>query len=140
MKTATREDKVREFHKAMELAVNSVPYLSLLQLRKKLIQEEFLEVRESIEVLEMEFERGKTGSVEQWAHLLKELGDLQYVISGTLVSLSTLPDNLNPAFNRIHSSNMSKFGEDGKPIRNEDGKVLKGPYYKEPDLRDLINA
>ena len=35
---------------------------------------------------------------------------------------------------------MSKLGEDGKPIRREDGKVLKGPNYKEPDLTDLAEA
>ena len=42
------------------------------------------------------------------------------------------------AFNRVHLSNMSKLGEDGKPIRREDGKILKGPNYKAPDLTDLI--
>jgi len=42
------------------------------------------------------------------------------------------------AFKRVHESNMSKLGEDGKPIYREDGKVLKGPNYKEPDLGDLV--
>ena len=42
------------------------------------------------------------------------------------------------AFTRVHKSNMSKLGRDGKPIFREDGKVLKGPDYKEPDLSDLI--
>ena len=44
------------------------------------------------------------------------------------------------AFTRVHKSNMSKLGRDGKPIFREDGKVLKGPDYKEPDLSDLILA
>lgn len=44
------------------------------------------------------------------------------------------------AFTRVHKSNMSKLGRDGKPIFREDGKVLKGPDYKEPDLSDLIIA
>lgn len=39
---------------------------------------------------------------------------------------------------RVHASNMSKLGEDGKPIKREDGKVLKGPNYKAPDLSDLV--
>lgn len=43
------------------------------------------------------------------------------------------------AFNRVHHSNMSKLGKDGKPIRREDGKILKGPYYKAPDLEDLLD-
>lgn len=47
-------------------------------------------------------------------------------------------ETLLMAFFRVHSSNMSKLGEDGKPIRREDGKILKGPNYKAPDLSDLI--
>jgi len=42
------------------------------------------------------------------------------------------------AFDRVHLSNMSKLGADGKPIYREDGKVLKGPNYKAPDLSDLV--
>jgi predicted HAD superfamily Cof-like phosphohydrolase len=41
-------------------------------------------------------------------------------------------------FERVHASNMSKLGEDGKPIKREDGKIQKGPNYKEPDLEDLL--
>ena len=44
---------------------------------------------------------------------------------------------LDEALNRVHLSNMSKLGVDGKPIYREDGKVLKGPNYKPPDLSDL---
>ena len=43
------------------------------------------------------------------------------------------------AFDRVHYSNMSKLGADGKPIRREDGKILKGPNYKAPDLTDLLD-
>lgn len=42
------------------------------------------------------------------------------------------------AVKRVHLSNMSKLGEDGKPIKREDGKILKGPNYKAPDLSDLV--
>jgi hypothetical protein len=42
------------------------------------------------------------------------------------------------AFDRVHQSNMSKLGADGNPIYREDGKVLKGPNYKAPDLSDLV--
>ena len=42
------------------------------------------------------------------------------------------------AFKRVHASNMSKLGDDGKPIRREDGKIMKGPNYKAPDLSDLV--
>lgn len=47
--------------------------------------------------------------------------------------------NYIEAFRRVHNSNMSKLGEDGKPILREDGKVLKGPNYKEPKLDDLAS-
>ena len=48
------------------------------------------------------------------------------------------PGGFEDAFTRVHLSNMSKLGEDGKPIRREDGKVLKGPNYAPPVLEDLI--
>lgn len=44
------------------------------------------------------------------------------------------------AFMRVHMSNMSKLGPGGKPVYREDGKVIKGPNYKKPDLSDLINS
>lgn len=69
------------------------------------------------------------------AALLKELCDLQYVLSGFAVTFG-LP--FDEAFKRVHESNMSKLGPDGKPIYREDGKVLKGPNYKKPDLSDLV--
>ena len=45
---------------------------------------------------------------------------------------------LDEALDRVHKSNMSKLDEDGKPIYREDGKVLKGPNYKPPNLEDLF--
>lgn len=42
------------------------------------------------------------------------------------------------AFKRVHASNMSKLGDDGKPIKRADGKVVKGPNYKPPVLDDLV--
>ena len=48
------------------------------------------------------------------------------------------PTVTEEALNRVHESNMSKLDEDGKPILRDDGKVLKGPNYKPPDLSDLF--
>jgi len=70
-------------------------------------------------------------------NLLKEGADLLYVLLGTFVSLG-LGSQLIEAFKRVHESNMSKLGDDGKPIYRDDGKVLKGPNYKAPDLGDLV--
>jgi predicted HAD superfamily Cof-like phosphohydrolase len=47
-------------------------------------------------------------------------------------------ETMQKAFYRVHVSNMSKLGEDGRPIRREDGKVLKGPNYEEAKLEDLV--
>ena len=103
--------------------------------------------------------------LEAVEHLLKELSDFGYVITG-YQNLGGLTDMLlaNPniaaatmwmmdiidephlhatydeAFRRVHASNMSKVGDDGQPVRNEAGKVLKTNNYKAPDLRDLVRG
>jgi len=66
---------------------------------------------------------------------LKELADLVYVCYQYAENVGW---DLDEALNRVHQSNMSKLGEDGKPLRREDGKILKGPNYKEPNLTDLV--
>lgn len=66
---------------------------------------------------------------------LKELADLVYVCFQFAASQEW---DLDEAMHRVHASNMSKLGEDGKPIYRDDGKVLKGPNYKPPTLNDLI--
>lgn len=48
--------------------------------------------------------------------------------------------DLEEAYGRVHKSNLSKLGTDGKPVRREDGKVLKGPNYKPPFLEDLTDG
>ena len=69
------------------------------------------------------------------AEALKDLADLVYVCYQYAENMNWF---LDEALNRVHESNMSKLGEDGKPIYREDGKVLKGPNYKPPDLSDLL--
>ena len=138
MKYKTREQKVSEFHEVMSLDIDSPPRVSLLQLRARLILEETRETLKAMEVLEMELARGKKGTEEQWADLLKELADLQYVLSGTLISFNTISGDFDAAFNRVHLSNMSKLDSSGNPVYREDGKVTKGPNYQAPTLGDLI--
>ncbi len=48
--------------------------------------------------------------------------------------------DLTEAYRRVHISNLSKLGDDGKPIRRADGKITKGPNYKPPYLEDLTNG
>ena len=66
--------------------------------------------------------------------------DVQYIISGTFLSFNTFLGNLDTSFNRVHNSNMSKLDEEGNPVYNKEGKVLKGSNYKIPDLKDLIGV
>ena len=72
---------------------------------------------------------------EHRENCLKELADLVYVCYQYAVNMGW---DLDEAMHRVHESNMSKLGEDGKPIYREDGKVLKGPNYQPPDLSDLV--
>ena len=65
---------------------------------------------------------------------LKELSDLVYVCFQYAAARGW---ELDEALDRVYDSNMSKL-VDGKPLRREDGKVLKGPNYKPPYLKDLL--
>lgn len=89
-----------------------------------LISEEFAELKAAI-------------SSEPYENELKELADLVYVCFQYAENMEW---DLEEALDRVHKSNMSKLGLDGKPIRRADGKVLKGPNYQPPKLTDLING
>ena len=97
-------------------------------MQKRLIVEEFKEFLEAEQQLLYGFTRNSEDC-------LKELADLVYVCYQYAANLNW---DLDEAMDRVHQSNMSKLGEDGKPIRREDGKVLKGPNYTPPNLTDLV--
>lgn len=65
---------------------------------------------------------------------LKEMADLVYVVYQLAAAMDW---NLDEALRRVHQSNMSKL-VDGKPLYRDDGKVLKGPNYKLPEMKDLV--
>ncbi len=65
------------------------------------------------------------------------LGDMLYILCGTILKHG-LQDKIEAVFREIQRSNMSKLGEDGKPIYRADGKVLKGANYFHPDIASLI--
>lgn len=65
------------------------------------------------------------------------LADILYVTYGAGHAFGI---DLDECFKEVQRSNMSKLGEDGKPIYREDGKVLKGPNYSEPDLKSILQA
>ena len=72
---------------------------------------------------------------EGYEEELKELADLVYVCFQFAENMEW---DLEEALHRVHKSNMSKLGLDGKPLRRSDGKVLKGPNYEKPHLTDLV--
>ena len=65
------------------------------------------------------------------------LGDMLYILCGTIIEHG-MQHKIEEVFNEIQRSNMSKLGEDGKPIYREDGKVLKGPNYFKPNISKIL--
>jgi predicted HAD superfamily Cof-like phosphohydrolase len=129
----TYEEMVLEFQKAMEMAVNEPYSVPLLELRQRLINEETEELNIEVNSLLEELKINGCIQKETLLKMYKELADLQYVLSGMVVSFG-IP--MEEVFKRVHRSNMSKL-VDGKPLKRADGKTLKGPNYQKPDLSDL---
>lgn len=100
----------------------SFPDYDTIKLRRELIDEELKELDVAI---------GDNDPVE----VADALTDLLYVIYGMGHSFGL---DLQKCFDEVHRSNMSKLDEYGKPIYREDGKILKGPSYTPPNLKDII--
>ena len=135
----TNQEMVAEFHAAFGVPVSGpVPTYDTIKLRAKLISEEAIETNDALfdlEKLQLIADQNSPEAKELKAHLLKELADLLYVAYGTADILGL---NLDAAYAEVHKNNMSKLGPDGKPIRREDGKVMKPEGYKPCDLKHLI--
>ena len=127
------EKQVLECHQAMEMAINDKFSIPLLELRQRLLNEEMSELNTEIDNLINELKTSGETTAASRAKMLKELADLQYVLSGMVISLG-LP--MHEAFARVHQSNMSKL-VNGKPLKRADGKFLKGPNYQPPYLQDI---
>ena len=136
MRNPSREDFVARFNKAFGHPTGGEITQDGLALRHTLIYEEYDELRSEIAAAMVDIQTYGQVSVKTKARLLKELADLQYVISGLAVVMD-LP--LQEAFIRVHKSNMSKLGIDGKPVIREDGKVLKGQNYAPPDMESFFD-
>ena len=92
------------------------------ELRLKLIREEVDELTDAIEK-------------KDWIEVVDAICDLLYVTYG---AASALGVDIEPFFAEVHRSNMAKLGDDGKPIRREDGKVLKPLTWTPPDLMSIL--
>jgi len=122
----TNFEMVKEFHEKFDIRAHKEPIIPAnkkeVNLRLKLIHEEYLELIEAV-------------IDEDAVAAADALTDLLYVIYGTGDCFGM---DLDACFKEVHRSNMSKLGEDGKPIRNEHGKVMKGPNYSPPDLKSVL--
>lgn len=121
----THYEMVKEFHEAFGVTNQEKPGFPderTRSLRIDLIDEEFNEL----------IDAENDGDLVAVADAL---ADLDYVINGMALQYGI---NLDDCFAEVHRSNMSKLGEDGKPIYREDGKVLKGPNYFKPNLLPFV--
>ena len=91
-------------------------------MRLSLIEEELKELKVAIESNDL-------------IEVADALTDILYVTYGAGHAFGI---DLDKCFNEVQNSNMSKLGEDGKPIYNDHGKVMKGPKYFKPDLKKII--
>lgn len=120
--------KVENFHLAFNQSNAEVPQLidaETFHLRYKLMDEE------NTEYLEACLSEDLTGIADA-------LGDQLYILCGTILKHG-LQHKIEEIFHEIHMSNMSKLGEDGKPVLREDGKILKGPGYFKPDIKNILD-
>ena len=103
---------------------SSFPNEKIVQLRYDLIKEELDELSVAIKDKDI-------------VEVADALTDLLYVVYGAGHSFGI---DLDKCFAEVQRSNMSKLNTDGKPIYNENGKVMKGPNYSKPNLKQFIKA
>lgn len=120
-------ESVGDFMESFGQEVNNEPTLrdsQTQQLRYDLIDEE-------LEELKMAFDN------DDIVEIADALTDLLYVVYGAGHAFGI---DLDECFLEVHESNMSKLGEGGRPIYREDGKVLKGPDYFPPNLKEILDV
>ena len=119
-------NKVKTFMETFGQEVKTKPSFGtdkINSLRYDLIKEELEELKEAMENKNL-------------LEVADALTDILYVAYGAGHAFGI---DLDKCFEEVQSSNMSKLGEDGKPIYNESGKVMKGPKYFKPDLTKFVN-
>ena len=122
----TNQLHVKKFMEAFGQEVKEkpeIPDAETVNLRIELIAEELEELWDACE---------KKDLVE----IADALTDILYVTYGAGHAFGI---DLDKCFREVQRSNMSKLGEDGKPIYREDGKVMKGPNYSEPNLKKVLH-
>ena len=121
----TNFEKVKEFMTTFGQEVKNkaeFPNEKIVELRKKLIDEEFNELKDAI----------NENDLIEVADALTDILVVTYGAGGAFGI------DLDKCFKEVHRSNMSKLSEDCKPIYNEFGKVMKGPNYIKPNLKQYL--
>ena len=122
----TNFEKVKIFMKTFGQDVKNKPSFGsekINELRYQLIKEELEELKIALENRDL-------------LEVADALTDILYVTYGAGHAFGI---DLDKCFKEVQNSNMSKLDEDGKPIYNESGKVMKGPKYFKPDLTKFVN-
>lgn len=118
--------QVAEFHRAYELPLRDSPSLEVdagqVRLRQALIEEEVRELQEAATAVDL-------------VGVADALADIVYVAYGTAHVYGI---DLDAVLDEVHASNMTKLGADGRPVRRADGKILKGPGYRPPDIAAVL--
>ena len=121
----TNFERVRKFMEIFGQEIKEkaeFPNSKITSLRYDLIDEELKEFKVAIEKKDLK-------------EVADALTDILYVTYGAGHAFGI---DLDKCFKEVQNSNMSKLGEDGKPIYNEKGKVMKGPNYFKPNLRKFV--
>lgn len=120
---------VKDFHEAFKIGYRETPKADLgtekNMLRYKLMREEneeYLDAANDNDLVEV----------------ADALGDMLYILCGTIIEHG-LQYKIEEVFEEIQRSNMSKLGANGQPIYREDGKVLKGPNYFKPNIKEILD-
>lgn len=120
--------QVARFHRSFGLPLRSAPTAEVghdqVELRLALIEEEVGELRAA-------------AAAGQLTAVADALADIVYVAYG---SAHVYGIDLDAVLDEVHSSNMTKLGADGRPVRRADGKILKGPGYRAPDVAAVLAA
>lgn len=119
-------EQLAEFHRVYELPISRTPTVQIPAgqdtLRQSLIEEEVDELRAAVT------DRDLVGIADA-------LADIVYVAYGTACVYGI---DLDAVLTEVHSSNMTKLDAAGRPIRRADGKILKGPNFREPDIPRVL--
>ncbi len=124
--TGTNFELVGDFMEAMDQEVLAYPVFPeehIQRLRIDLIEEELDELHLGVDNIDI-------------IEVADALTDLLYVVYGAGHAFGI---DLDECFQEVHQSNMSKLGDNGRPIKREDGKVLKPDTYFPPDLKNVLS-